>query len=70
MNDTVERHQADDRYARYQRLRIDWPNPRVIRLTMTNGNPTTVSRPPCIPTKENSIVISILPETLTCRNTH
>jgi enoyl-CoA hydratase len=37
MNKTVEPHKADDRYASYQRLRIDWPHARVIRLTMTNG---------------------------------
>ena len=26
-----------DRYTRYQRLRIDWPHERVIRVTMVNG---------------------------------
>src|SRR5215813_3182582 len=28
---------GDDRYAGYQRLRIDWPHERVIRVTMANG---------------------------------
>jgi hypothetical protein len=32
-------------------------------------NPITFSRRLCIPTKENSIVISVLLETRTCRNT-
>jgi enoyl-CoA hydratase len=37
MNETVEPLEAADRYASYQRLRIDWPHARVLRLTMTNG---------------------------------
>ena len=37
MNETVEPLGAADRYASYQRLRIDWPHARVLRLTMTNG---------------------------------
>jgi enoyl-CoA hydratase len=37
MNQTVESGSEHDRYARYRRLRIDWPHARVIRLTMTNG---------------------------------
>lgn len=37
MNRTTESRPAGDRYARYQRLRIDWPHARVIRLTMANG---------------------------------
>ncbi len=34
MSDVTQR---DARYARYKRLRIDWPHDRVIRLTMDNG---------------------------------
>jgi enoyl-CoA hydratase len=37
MTETKTSEASKERYARYQRLRIDWPHPRVIRLTMTNG---------------------------------
>jgi enoyl-CoA hydratase/carnithine racemase len=32
-----ENGKGDDRYGAYQRLRIDWPHERVIRVTMANG---------------------------------
>jgi enoyl-CoA hydratase len=37
MNRTTASRPAGDRYAHYQRLRIDWPHARVIRITMANG---------------------------------
>ena len=33
----TENDKVHDRYAHYQRLRIDWPHERVIRVTMANG---------------------------------
>ncbi len=32
---------STERYATYERLRFDWPHPRVIRITMTNGRMNT-----------------------------
>jgi enoyl-CoA hydratase len=37
MNQATANGKGADRYAGYQRLRIDWPHERVIRVTMANG---------------------------------
>jgi len=37
MSDETLAGQADDRYAKYTRLQFDWPQPRVLRVTMSNG---------------------------------
>ncbi|TYL74595.1 enoyl-CoA hydratase/isomerase family protein [Bradyrhizobium cytisi] len=37
MNDETLAAGLDNRYAKYARLQFDWPQPRVLRVTMSNG---------------------------------
>ncbi|UWU76186.1 enoyl-CoA hydratase/isomerase family protein [Bradyrhizobium huanghuaihaiense] len=37
MNDETFAVGPDNRYAKYARLQFDWPQPRVLRVTMSNG---------------------------------
>ncbi|MCK1446767.1 enoyl-CoA hydratase/isomerase family protein [Bradyrhizobium sp. 48] len=37
MNDETLPAGLDNRYAKYARLQFDWPQPRVLRVTMSNG---------------------------------
>jgi enoyl-CoA hydratase len=41
----TENDKVHDRYAHYRRLRIDWPQERVIRVTMANGKMNSADAP-------------------------
>lgn len=45
MDETAKNHQEASRYARYRRLRIDWPHARVLRVTMANGRMNSADAP-------------------------